>query len=501
MPRTHPHHHHHSHSPGSLGLGRIVVPLLLNALTAPSERVKLLLQSQDEIILNLREESLALYHHQQQHHQQPHQHQQHSADSTSSHAQPSSETRRLKREGVSEEGLETIDGDKDSDTKDEKEEEEDDEEDEEPRSILVPYAQLPFTDMQDCFQRLVEKEGLLSLWRGYSLELLGSLALTKIEYALQRSRFMDFRASHGGLGHGSTWVLFSTALHGTAVSGLALLAVYPFAVLQAKMATDLVRRVKRVKKTTVSTTQSTTLAASTLTPLASSTATLHQETDEDEDHHGSGVLVERESTSSPFQEIEAVPYATSIASSEQQEEQQEEEQSLITAPPASAAASSTSSALVEYEYELAYKFHKLRDALDDILDSEGYKGLYKGFTPMLLGTLISRLGYMTLSRILTPLMTRPGSALSRGGFVGGLCGFILVFMSSSLIQFVVYPLGTIGHRRMIAHKGRYSDSCDAAAKIVMKKEDQSEEGWRSLYKGFEVALVRSAVLAVLSRVF
>ncbi|GJJ72565.1 hypothetical protein EMPS_04923 [Entomortierella parvispora] len=500
MPRTHHHYHHHSHNPGSLGLGRIVVPLLLNALTAPTERVKLLLQSQDEIILNLREESLALYHHQQQHHQQ------HSADSTSSHAQPPSKTRPLKQKDVSEKGLEAIDGDKDSDIKDKKdeEEEEEEEEDEEPRSILVPYAQLPFTDMQDCFQRLVEKEGPLSLWRGYSLEFLGSLALTKIEYVLQRSRFLDFRASHGGLGHGSSLVLFSTALHGTAVSGLALLAVYPFAVLQAKMATDLVRRVKRVKKTSVSSTiQSTTLATSTSAgTLASSTATLQQETNEDEDQHGSGVLIDRESTSSPFQEIEAVPYATSIASTEPHEDHQEEQQqALATIPAAPVTASSTSPVLVEYEYELAYKFHKMRDALNDILASEGYRGLYKGFTPMLLGTLISRLGYMTLSRILTPLLTRPGSALSRGGFVGGLCGFMLVFMSSSLIQFVVYPLGTIGHRRMIAHKGRYLNSYDAAVKIAMKKEGQSEEGWRSLYKGFEVALVRSAILAVLSRVF
>ncbi|KAG0055344.1 hypothetical protein BGZ83_008864 [Gryganskiella cystojenkinii] len=484
------HDHHISHGP-VVGLGRVMMPLFLNALTAPTERVKLLLQSQDEIILNLREESSALYHH---HH---HHHQQNSCQSSSIPPSPDCQlllrTQKQEQEQPQEspknERLDTIDHAEDNDDNDE-----------EPRSILVPYAQLPFTDAQDCFQRLVEKEGPLSLWRGYSLEFIGSMALTRVEHVLQRCRFLDFRVhgSPGDLG-GAKWLL-SSALHGTAVSGIALLAVYPLAVLKAKMATDLVRRVKHVRKTIVA--QVNTAPTSSIAspseqdgiPLDKSKDTSVNDGEaqfDEEDQHESGVLVSREDSSS--QEPDTISATTSLVS--------EQEGAIeFTSTPLS-----NSSVLVEYEYELAYKFTHIRDALNDILDAEGYRGLYKGFSPILLGTLISRLGYMTLSRVLTPLLTRPGNgALSRGGFVGGLCGFLLVFMSSSLIQFVVYPLGTIGHRRMIAHKGRYKDSCDAATKIVSRSADEDagvEEGWRSLFKGFEAALIRSAVLAVLSRAF
>ncbi|KAG0287065.1 hypothetical protein BGZ97_007203, partial [Linnemannia gamsii] len=92
-------------------------PLVLTVATAPANRVRLLLQTQDEIVLNLREESLAHYHH-------------HTSSSSSSNIKPYN--------------VHTA--------------QDEEEDDEEPRSIIAPYAQLPYTDMQDCYTRLLEKE-------------------------------------------------------------------------------------------------------------------------------------------------------------------------------------------------------------------------------------------------------------------------------------------------------------------------------------------------------
>src|SRR5690554_4541092 len=165
----------------SLGLS-LTGPLVLNVLTAPTERIKLFLQTQDEIILNLRQESLTQQQHQHhnQHHHQDQQHQQSTAgacpfstESTPLPSQPcesdNSESKSHDDQTTRNESNEVeqvVDNKNDKD----KLENDDEEEDEEPRSIIVPYAQLPYKDMQDCFQRLIEKEGWQSLWRGYPLE-------------------------------------------------------------------------------------------------------------------------------------------------------------------------------------------------------------------------------------------------------------------------------------------------------------------------------------------
>jgi len=130
------------------------------------------------------------------------------------------------------------------------------------------------------------------------------------------------------------------------------------------------------------------------------------------------------------------------------------------------------------EYELSYKYQDVRDALRTSIEScGGFIGLYKGFSTVLATTFVSHFGLLVLHR------TVPSRT--------GLGAILFTFGATSIMNLVLYPVGTVCHRRMIAAPGRYSSSWDVAKHIVEK------HGWMSLFKGCEVAMVRNAVAVAL----
>ncbi|KAF9173195.1 hypothetical protein BGX20_003843 [Mortierella sp. AD010] len=376
-----------------LGLGfGLSGPLVLNVVTAPAERIKLLLQTQDEIILNLREESLAAHHSHNHNNHNDHQNNQ----------------------TLSEPLHDSVKGyNVNSGTEGEVKEEEE----EEPRSIIVPYAQLPYKDMQDCAE---------------------------------------------------PWIL-GAAVEGTAVSSVALLAVYPLAVLQTKMAVDVIRRTRSVKK--VPSVAPVAPAVTVASPAHASTVMADSRDSAEWVQHNDGEYGSQESLSA----AESTTPETLLSSS-----------------------SSSPSSVQEYEYTLSYKYRNARETFKAILESsEGYLGFYKGFSTVVISTFVSRIGFLTLYRTLSPLLlnrSSPGLG-STSSSSRGLGAFLLVFGATSIVNLIVYPLSTVCHRRMVAAPGRYSSSWDAGKQIVEK------QGWKALYKGVEVAMVRSAVMAVLSGMF
>ncbi|KAF9399831.1 hypothetical protein BGX21_005545 [Mortierella sp. AD011] len=445
-----------------LGLGfGLSGPLVLNVVTAPAERIKLLLQTQDEIILNLREESLAAHHSHNHNNHNDHQNNQ----------------------TLSEPLHDSVKGyNVNSGTEGEVKEEEE----EEPRSIIVPYAQLPYKDMQDCAERLIEKEGPLSLWRGYSLECTRLALQTGIETVLHRKQFgylFDIRrllfssSSYSSSSSslcinsftGSTAWILGAAVEGTAVSSVALLAVYPLAVLQTKMAVDVIRRTRSVKK--VPSVAPVAPAVTVASPAHASTVMADSRDSAEWVQHNDGEYGSQESLSA----AESTTPETLLSSS-----------------------SSSPSSVQEYEYTLSYKYRNARETFKAILESsEGYLGFYKGFSTVVISTFVSRIGFLTLYRTLSPLLlnrSSPGLG-STSSSSRGLGAFLLVFGATSIVNLIVYPLSTVCHRRMVAAPGRYSSSWDAGKQIVEK------QGWKALYKGVEVAMVRSAVMAVLSGMF
>ncbi|KAG0256717.1 hypothetical protein BG011_004353 [Mortierella polycephala] len=468
----------------SLGLS-LTGPLVLNVLTAPTERIKLFLQTQDEIILNLRQESVTQQ--QQQHHNQH----PFSTESTPLSSEPcesdNSENKSHDDQTIRNESNEVeqvVDNENDKDKLDN-----DDEEDEEPRSIIVPYAQLPYKDMQDCFQRLIEKEGWQSLWRGYPLECARFLLQSQVESRLYQLRFLDPRKwfsvtmtmGSEGVCAKAGWIL-GAAAEGTMVSAVALLALYPLAVLQTKMATDIVRRTRRIKKTAA---QSSSVSPSSPSlPLESKDLAVadaelllaHDVTETEPSPRDSVVWVEH---------TEGQNSQGSVA-----------ENSTMSTPQEDQPVKNTK-AVQEYEYDLSYKYCKVRNAyLSTIHSSEGYLGLYKGFSTVLASTFIVRMSSLTIYHLLSPVLLRSsGTGASTRGGLAGLGAFLLVFGTTSVVNLMVYPLSTICHRRMIAGPGRYSSSWDAGKQIVEK------QGWKGLYKGIEVAAIKSVVVAVLSQIF
>ncbi|KAF8938410.1 hypothetical protein BGZ58_000934 [Dissophora ornata] len=338
-----------------------------------------------------------------------------------------------------------------------------DAEEDEPRSIIVPYAQLPYTGTKDCCQRVVEKEGLWSLWRGNSIECTFFVLQTWVDSRLQHRRSFSslfdlrrwFPITTETFG-GSAWIL-SAAVEGTIVSGLTLLVVYPLATLRARMATDVVRRTRRVRK--VAPTSSTGVA---------------------EDMSESSLVDGTADTPSlPGSDAESAEWVNHSDDYAKEEKEQKQERSTVAVPSEQ-----------KYEDDLSYRYPDVCDAFTEAVgSSEGYLGLYKGFTAALVGSFISRLGFLAIYRMVSPMVLRSGQRTN------GLGAFLLIFGATSVINLMAYPLSTVCHRRMIAGPGRYSSSWDAGKQIVEK------QGWKALYNGYEVAMVRSTIIAILSRIF
>ncbi|KAG0242196.1 hypothetical protein BGW41_004628 [Actinomortierella wolfii] len=399
-----PHHHYHYHSHNHhchqhVGLG-LVGPILLNTATAPAERIRLLLQCQDEVILNMSQEAKS-----------------------------------------------------------------------QQRTIMA-HAQLPYKDMGDCVNRLVEKEGTESLWRGYSIEVGRYVLQSGIEAWMRRTAFRRlFRLSKDQVGY-LPWFT-GLAVAGTVANSISLLLVYPLMTLHTRMATDVVRRSKVASKKTKK------RAVSPVQPPASldaSTATL-EETD-----HG---MSDTELVSLPSKnDAPSDPSSSAVSSSTSENKQEDEEQKEEDNE-----AEEEEESPVE-EYELAYKYKDMRDAYDEIIETEGYLGLYKGLSTMVLSTFVSRVGFLAMFDAMSPILVQAGPG--RGLAVVG--PLAVVFGATSLLTLAIYPLSTIGHRRMIAAPGRYKSSWDAAQKIYEK------HGWRGFFNGVEVAILRSAAIAILSRV-
>lgn len=440
-------------------------PLVLTVATAPANRVRLLLQTQDEIVLNLREESLA-------HH---HRH----TPSSSSNTKPYNLTNN-------------------DSSKNTTEEQEDD--DEEPRSIIAPYAQLPYTDMQDCYQRLLEKEGRAALWRGYSVEV-GRIFLQKsIETRLSRRgtfalrRWMSLtppNAQGGGMGAG--WML-ATAVEGTLVGTAAMAVVYPLAMLHAKMATDVRRRTRTVHKVIVK-------------PAPVPTAVPAPVVVQEEKKEGEAVPVESSTESISRDSVEWVDHTAEWANHQDQDQDQKDltvrepilEEPLSVSestPPITTTAVATASteenedddqelSYTTVTYDLSHKYRTYRQIYREIIaSSEGYLGLYKGFSTVIASAFISRLGMMTIYT-LKSFCAGPSGTVSISPFQ--------VFLTQTALSVVTYPLTTVGNRRMIAAPGRYTSSWEAAKDIVEK------QGWQALFRGVEVVVLRSVVLAAMSQ--
>ncbi|KAF9538436.1 hypothetical protein EC957_006761 [Mortierella hygrophila] len=436
----------------------LFAPLVLTVATAPANRVRLLLQTQDEIVLNLREESLAHHHH----------------HTSSSNIKPYNHTNNDNSKTTTEEQ---------------------DDDDDEPRSIIAPYAQLPYTDMQDCYHRLLEKEGRAALWRGYSVEV-GRIFLQKsIETRLSRRGTFALRkwmsltppnAQGGGMGAG--WML-ATAVEGTLVGAAAMAVVYPLAVLHAKMATDVRRRTRTVHKVFVKP-----APVPTATPVAvqekekegkpvdveSSTESISRDSvewvdhtaewvDQDQDQDQEDLTVKTPIIEGPLSVAESTPQITTaatITTEEKDEDDQELPYTTVT-------------------YDFSHKYRTYRQIYDEIISSsEGYLCLYKGFSTFIASAFISRLGMMTIYT-LKSFRAGPSGTVSISP--------LQVFLAQTALSVVTYPLTTVGNRRMIAAPGRYTSSWEAAKEIVEK------QGWQALFRGVEVVVLRSVVLAALSQ--
>ncbi|KAF9919220.1 hypothetical protein BX616_010955 [Lobosporangium transversale] len=465
----------------ALGLG-LTGPLVFNILTAPADRIKLLLQVQDEIIHNLREESLNVHTH-----LHPNSHCNNNSKSNNDNVAVDSIHSNLPSDEVMDQMLslnvsspyQRINNKEDNGYIEQ--EGQGDEENNEPRSIIMPYAQLPYTSIQDCAERLVEKEGLRSLWRGCSAEGARLIIQTKIEACLQRNQFGFHRClSHCNTttyGGSAAWIL-GTAINGTIVSAVALLAVYPLAVLRTKMATDIVRRTKSIKEKPSQGCTAFLGADDTRIPSACNNNL---------ELFSTAPSTSSTSTNSPLStlDLEEIEWV-------EEGSQQAQEMLKGSTPDLNIVNSITSATTIASnqgrEYVLSYKYSSLCEAIQVTISTEGFFGLYKGFSTALVNIFVSRVGFLTIYRTAMPALLQSKNSSHLGSL-------LLMLSVSSIIHLMVYPLSTVCHRRMIAAPGRFSSSWDAVKQIVKK------HGWKALYKGCEAAIVRSAAISILASFF
>ncbi|KAG0089634.1 hypothetical protein BGZ93_000022 [Podila epicladia] len=388
------------HSHIGLGLSR---PLILNVATAPAERIRLFMQTQDEVILNLRQES------------------------------------DLKQ-----------------------------------RSIIA-HAQLPYKDVQDCYQRLVEKEGPKSLWRGYGTEVSRYVLQEGIERWMRKSHlfqglrdmFLLNREKYGTLG----WCIGLT-VSGTVTQSIALVALYPLTLLHTRLATDVVRKSKKP-----------TSKIKNKQHVKAETTEAVEEQDSEE-----GYKVSKDSSSIEFVHLEGSESTLPQDVTESQE-QESIKMELSHTPVLLNGEDDEEVDDTDSVYEFDYKYHGIKDAYKQIVASEGYMGLYRGVSCVIAGTFVSRIGYLTIFNFLTPILLKSGTS----GWAG-MGSFAVMLGSTSLIGLATYPLSTIAHRRMISGD-RYTSSCDAAQQIVEK------QGVRALFQGVEIFLARGVILAVIGSLY
>ncbi|KAF9904126.1 hypothetical protein EC991_003003 [Linnemannia zychae] len=474
-------------------------PLVLTVATAPADRVRLLLQTQDEIVLNLREESLAHHHY-------------HSSSSSPSpsvpgHASCTSSSKTIpysvnSSDDTTQDATTATNSDKNAS------EEEEESDEEEPRSIIAPYAQLPYTDMQDCYHRLLEKEGPKALWRGYSAEI-GRIFLQKsVEMRLNRRgafalrRWMSLAPPTSSQGSATKWLL-ATAFEGTLIGAAAMAVVYPLSVMHAKMATDVVRKTRTVRRVAVS---KKTDSSSTSTSIVAT----EEEKDKGEEETGervessTGSISRRDSVEWVDHTAEWAIHTTEEHKIQDQDQDQDttvsslhvtDSKDITTADNSTAMTTLTTTVAAECDqdhneftttvsYELSHKYKTYRQIYQETLASpEGYLGFYKGFSTVVTSAFISRLGLMTVYTVKS--LCSSSGAVTFSPFQ--------VFVTQTLLSVMTYPLNVVGNRRMIARPGRYSSSWDAAQQIVER------QGWQALFKGVEVVVLRSVVLAALSQ--
>jgi len=368
--------------------------------------------------------------------------------------------------------------------------------------------------MRDCYQRLLEKEGRKALWRGYSVEIARIFAQKSVETKLNRSgifalrRWMSltpppaFSASAAAAGTGTgasstTGWLLATAVEGTLIGTAAMAVVYPLSVLHAKMATDVVRKIRKVRKVVTiqsvpaqeemtsekavlderATTPTVTSIDSSIESISRDSVEWVEHTHEDEDERRGQEL----NVSTPLVEVQlSISEYKNVT-----DDSFEFEESDLAAPIATPTPTVMTAVTYEYDYELSYKYKTFRQVFNETLaSSEGYLGFYKGFSTVVASAFVSRLGLMTIYTLRSFFAGSEGSVVFSP---------FQMFLTQTALSVITYPLNTIGNRRMIAAPGRYSSSWEAAQHIVKK------QGWQALFKGVELVVVRSVVLAALSQ--
>ncbi|KAG0345171.1 hypothetical protein BG004_003899 [Podila humilis] len=378
-----------------VGLG-LPCPLVLGIATAPAERIRLFMQTQDEVILNLRKES-----------------------------------------------------------------------DLQQRSIIA-HAQLPYKDIQDCCQRLVEKEGPKSLWRGYGTEVGRYILQEGIERWMRKSHifqglrnmFLFSKEKYGSL----PWFI-GLSISGTISHSVATIVLYPLALLHTRLATDVVRKSRK--------------------PVSKPKTTVSNDVAIKESSDNEGYNVSSNASSIEFVHFEE---PGSTLPSDCAPDDDNEASATAQMPHVNIENDSDDEDDdMEAVYEFDYKYHGIKDVYKQTIKNEGYRGLYRGLSCVIAGTFVSRIGYLTIFNLFTPLLTQTGST----GWAG-FGSFLLLFGCTSLVSLAVYPFSTIAHRRMVSGD-RYKSSCDAAQQIVKK------QGVQALFQGAEAALARSAILSIFAR--
>lgn len=120
--------------------------------------------------------------------------------------------------------------------------------------------------------------------------------------------------------------------------------------------------------------------------------------------------------------------------------------------------------------------------------AEGFRGLYKGLVPAMMGVshgAIQFMFYEELKKALKPKTDR----LQKFETEPSLSTLTYVFMAASskaLAVIITYPLQVM-KSRLQDHRGiaKYEGTLDVVLKIV-----RSKEGWRGLYRGLAPNLIR-----------
>ena len=110
-----------------------------------------------------------------------------------------------------------------------------------------------YKSMGDCFKRVIDKQGPLSLWNGNTVDIVGTFYKQYLNFMLKNTYKKELYHLYGHPVDNKLTMFFFNSLSGALTGTTVMLVTYPFDMARIRIAADLAPEKHRLFKTTLGT--------------------------------------------------------------------------------------------------------------------------------------------------------------------------------------------------------------------------------------------------------